>query len=89
MSVSFTQVEARKEGDSVVYGVTLEIDGILCQENGDDGELVPKIFRLQITNDVEDKAAAFQRWLNRVATAVREGRNPTPPPSLNEILGVE
>lgn len=92
MSVNYTQVEAVRDGNSTVYGITLEVDGILCEAQPEAGEEEipapqPRIFRLQIVDDVEDKATAFQQWLDQVVAAVREERNPTPPPSLAEILG--
>jgi hypothetical protein len=95
MTVNYTEVKAVRYGNSTVYGITLEVDGILCLEEeslpAEEGEELPsaspKIFRLQIVDDVADKAAAFQEWLDKLVMAVRESRSPSTPPSLTDIMG--
>lgn len=95
MTVNYTQIEAVRYGNSTVYGITLKVDGILCieeqplpaEEGKEPAAADPKIFRLQIVDDVENKAAAFQEWLDKLVTGVRESRNPSTPPSLADIMG--
>jgi protein-tyrosine phosphatase len=77
--MKYTQLEAKRHKDSVVYSFTVELNGSTIKE--EDG--ADKVFCIQITDSYPNKAEAITEFFKKIEESYKEEKKV---PSLEELL---